>query len=42
MNGTAQELSGGVLKGIVSGAYEASKSFFFSGRMPGRVKLTDA
>jgi hypothetical protein len=42
MNGAVQELSGGALKGIVSGAYEASNSFFFSGRMPGQVELTDA
>jgi len=41
MSGTVQELSGGVLKGVISGAYEASNSFLFSGRMPGRVELAD-
>ena len=41
MSGTVQELSGSVLKGVLSGAYEASNSFLFSGRMPGRVELAD-
>ncbi|MGA2348782.1 MAG: aspartyl protease family protein [Candidatus Sulfotelmatobacter sp.] len=35
--GMAHELSGGTLQSVVSAAYEASYSFFFPDRMPGRV-----
>ncbi|HEV2689722.1 MAG TPA: aspartyl protease family protein [Bryobacteraceae bacterium] len=38
-SGTVHELSGGILQGTVSGAYEASNSLFFAGRMPGEVEL---
>jgi membrane-associated protease RseP (regulator of RpoE activity) len=41
MSGTVQELSGAVLKAVISGAYEASNSFLFAGRMPGRVELPE-
>ena len=37
--GTVHELSGGALKSVISSAYEASYSFIFPGRMPGRVEL---
>src|SRR5579864_5920272 len=40
-NGVAQALAGGVLQGTVTSAYEASYSFLFSGRLPGRVELLE-
>lgn len=39
MSGTVHELSGEILKAVVSGAYEASHSFLFSGRMSGHVEF---
>lgn len=41
MSGTVKDLSGGSLKAVTSGAYEASNSFLFAGRMPGRVELPE-
>lgn len=37
-SGTVHELSGDVLKGVVSSAYDASDSFLFPGRVPGQVE----
>lgn len=39
-SGTPHELSGGSLRSAVSGAYEASDSFLFPGRIPGHIELT--
>ncbi len=39
-SGTVTDLSGGTLEGVVSSAFEASNSFLFPGRLPGRVELT--
>lgn len=41
-NGTVHELTGDVLRGVVSSAYEASDSFLFSGRIPGQVEFAGA
>lgn len=38
-SGAVHELSAGNLRSAVSGAYEASHSFFFPGRLPGAVVL---
>ncbi len=38
-SGTVHELSGSVLQGVVSSAYEATYSFLLAGRMAGRVDL---
>jgi PDZ domain-containing protein/aspartyl protease len=38
-SGTVQEISGDVLRDVVSATYEASYSFLFLGRMPGAVEL---
>ncbi|HYL76205.1 MAG TPA: aspartyl protease family protein [Bryobacteraceae bacterium] len=40
-NGVAQALAAGVLQGTITSAYEASYSFLFPGRLPGRVELLD-
>ncbi len=36
-SGSVHDLSGGNLRSAVSGAYEATHSYFFSGRRPGKV-----
>jgi outer membrane lipoprotein-sorting protein len=38
-SGTPHELSGVVLRSVVSNAYEASDSYLFAGRIPGHVEL---
>src|SRR5450432_1074974 len=38
---SVHELSGGNLRSVISGAYEASHSFLFSGRLAGVVALSD-
>lgn len=40
-NGVAQALAAGVLQGTVTSAYEASYSFLFSGRLPGRLETLE-